>query len=185
MKRSILAAFALVAVAACSSTPTVHTDSDPQASFGSYRTYTWLAKPEGVSPLVAQRIVDGVDARLRAQGWTQAADADVAVAAHVTTQQKQTLDTLYSGPMYGGWGWARPGLYGGMGVGMGSATTTVHNYTVGTLIVDLFDAKTKQAIWRGTASDTASSSPDKVNAAVDAGIAKMFEGFPPGRAPAN
>jgi hypothetical protein len=182
MKRPLLAAFALVSLAACSSTPTVHTDADPKAGFSSYRTYTWLSKPEGISPLTTQRIVDGIDAQLRAKGWTQAADGQVAVAAHVATQQKQTLDTMYAGPMYGGWGWA-PGWYGGMG--MGTATTTVRTYTVGTLIVDLFDTQTKQAIWRGTASDTVPNSPEKINAGVDAAIAKMFAGFPPGSAPAN
>lgn len=183
MRPSIPTVFALVLLAGCASTPTVHVDHDPQANFASYRTYSWLGKPEGVSPLVSQRIVEGIDARLAAQGWTQAADGDIAVVAHVATEQKQTLDTMYSGPTYGGWGWGRAGWYGGMG--MGSSTTTVRNYTVGTLIVDLFDAKTKQAVWRGTARDTAPSSPEKVNAAVDAGLTEMFEGFPPASARAN
>jgi uncharacterized protein YceK len=182
MKRLVLVAAAILMLAGCASTPTVHTDADPQASFASYRTYTWLGKPDqqGVPPLASQRIVDSIDAQLRAKGWTEAPDGEVALVAHVATQQKQTLDTMYAGPAFGGWGW-RGGWYGGMG--MGSATTTVSNYTVGTLIVDMFDTKTKQAIWRGTASDTVPSSPEKVNAAIQAGVAKMFEGFPPGSAP--
>ena len=112
--------------------------------------------------------------------WREAPDGDVAVVAHVATQQQQSLDTMYSGPRYGGWGWG-PGWYGGMG--MGSATTRVRTYTVGTLVVDLFDTRTKQAIWRGTASDTVPDDPQKVDALVRAGIAEMFAGFPPGSAP--
>lgn len=67
---------------------------------------------------------------------------------------------------------------------MGSATTRVRTYTVGTLVVDLFDTRTKQAIWRGTASDTVPDDPAKGDALLRAGIAEMFEGFPPGSAPA-
>ncbi|AKC86679.1 DUF4136 domain-containing protein [Pseudoxanthomonas suwonensis] len=173
---ALTAAFALL-LAGCASTPTVHTDADPQANLAGYRTYTWLSKPDqqGVPPLVAQRIVDSVNAQLRAKGWTESASGDVALVAHVATQQKQTLDTMYAAPAFGGWGWG-PHWYGG--VGMGATTTQVRTYTVGTLIVDMFDTKTKQAVWRGTASDTVSSDPKKQHAAIEAGVAKMFADFP-------
>ncbi|MCL1633961.1 DUF4136 domain-containing protein [Luteimonas sp. SX5] len=175
MKALATAVLAMV-LSACASTPTVHTDADPSANFSSYRTYSWAAKPTGGSPLVQQRIVDGIDARLRAKGWTLSpSGGDVAVAAHVATSQKQTLDTFYNGTAMGGWGWR-----GGMA--MGSSTTTVHTYDVGTLIVDMFDAKTQQAVWRGTASSTVPDSPEKVNAAVEAGLDKLFAAFPPGTA---
>jgi len=182
MKRLLLGAVLLVALAGCASTPTVHTDYDPGAQFTNYRTYTWLKKPEGRSPLVEQRVVAAIDAKLAAQGWrlTTGTDADVGIVANVATQQQQTLDTFYSGPAWGGYGWGRWG--GGYG-GMGSATTTVRNYEVGTLVVDMFDMKTKQAIWRGTASGTVPDSPEDVNAKAQAGVDKMFAAFPPGSAP--
>ncbi|MBU8977911.1 MULTISPECIES: DUF4136 domain-containing protein [unclassified Lysobacter] len=183
MKHLVSSAVLLVALAGCASTPTVHTDYDPGTPFSSYRTYTWLKKPEGRSPLVEQRVVAAIDAKLAAHGWQQTSgtDADVGIAAHVATQQQQTLDTFYSGPAWGGYGWGR---WGG-GVGMGSATTTVRNYEVGTLVVDMFDMKTKQAIWRGTASGTVPDSPEQVNAKAQAGVDKMFADFPPGSAPAK
>ncbi len=173
-------AFAIAAIGlfltACASGPTVKTDSDPAANFSSYRTYSWAAKPQGGAPLVMQRIVDGIDARLRAKGWSMVPEGgDVAVAAHVATSQKQTLDTFYNGTAMGGWGWR-----GGMA--MGSSTTTVRTYEVGTLVVDMFDAKTKQAVWRGSATDTVPDSPEKVNAVVEAALDKMFASFPPGTA---
>jgi len=65
---------------------------------------------------------------------------------------------------------------------MASSTTTVHTYDVGTLIVDMFDARTKQAVWRGSASGTVPSSTAQVNAAVEAGLDKLFADFPPGSA---
>ena len=173
--KAVAMAVVLASLIGCASTPTVTTDHDPSAQFASYKTYYWAMKPEGASPLVQQRIVDGIDARLRAKGLTMAENGDLAVAANVSTSQKQSIDTFYSGTGMGGWGWR-----GGMA--MGTASTTVRNYTVGTLVVDMFDSRTKQAVWRGTASDTVSSSPEKVNAAVEAGLDKMFARFPPGSA---
>jgi len=175
-------AFAALLVAACASSPTVKTDHDPAVNFAQYHTYTWGMKPQAGSPLVSQRIVDGIDARLQAIGWRQAPDAQVTLAAHVITSQRQTLDTFYTGTGMGGWGW-RGGWGGGMA--MGSAQTTVRTYNVGTLVVDMFDTKTQQAIWRGTASATVPSTTERVNSTVDAGLTKMFAGFPPGTAPAK
>lgn len=178
MKTLLLAALASTMLAACASTPTVNTDYDSGTQFGSYKTYSWAMKPEASSPLTQQRIVEGVDSQLRAKGLSQVdSGGDLAVAANVTTSQKTTLDTMYTGTGLGGWGW-RGGWRGGMG--MGTATTEVRNYDVGTLIVDLFDARTRQAVWRGTASGTVSNSPDKNAAGIDAGLSKMFASYPPG-----
>ena len=44
----------------------------------------------------------------------------------------------------------------------------------------MFDTRTKQAVWRGSASGTVPNSPEKVDAAVTAGLDKMFANFPPG-----
>ena len=43
----------------------------------------------------------------------------------------------------------------------GTATTTVNEYNVGTLVVDIFDAKTKQLVFRGTAPDELSDKAEK------------------------
>ncbi|HYG07829.1 MAG TPA: DUF4136 domain-containing protein [Stenotrophomonas sp.] len=180
--RFLPAAFAALLLAACASSPTVKTDHDPAVDFSQYRTYTWGMKPQAGSPLVQQRIVDGIDARLQARGWRQAPDGQVTLAAHIITSQRQTLDTFYTGTGMGGWGW-RGGWGGGMG--MGTAQTTVRTYDVGTLVVDMFDTRTQQAIWRGTASGTVPSTPERVNAAVEAGLDKMFTGFPPGSSAAK
>ena len=69
------------------------------------------------------------------------------------THNQQTLNTFYDG-FGGGWRWR------GFG-GLGEATTTTETYKVGTLVVDLFDAKTKQLIWRGDSSDTLSNNSSK------------------------
>jgi Domain of unknown function (DUF4136) len=77
----------------------------------------------------------------------------------------------------GGWGWRRFG-----GGGFGDSTTTEQDYEVGTLVVDLYDTKTKQLIWRGSAEDTLSDKATKNEKNLDKGVAKMFKAFPPGSA---
>ena len=97
---------------------------------------------------------------------------DVAIVAIETTQNQQSLNTFYNG-FGGGWRWR------GFG-GFGDATTTTQNYKVGTLVVDLFDTRTKTLIWRGSASDTLSDKSDKNIKNLDKGVQKMFDHFPPG-----
>ena len=49
----------------------------------------------------------------------------------------------------------------------------------------MFDANTKQAIWRGTAEGTVPKDPRKLTEKMQAGVAKMFADFPPGSVPAR
>ena len=74
------------------------------------------------------------------------------------------------------WRWG----YRGWGMGMGSATTTVNEYRVGTLVVDIFDAKTKQLMFRGTAQDELSDKAEKNIKKMEKVSEKMFKKFPPG-----
>jgi hypothetical protein len=66
-----------------------------------------------------------------------------------------------------------------LGRGLDSATTYVQDYKVGTVVVDIFDAQSKQAIWRGSATDALSGNPDTNAKATEAAITKMFNKFPP------
>lgn len=177
--KHLLIVISTLVLSACASSPKVSIDSDPNAKFSQYRTYTWLAQPKAGSPLLQQRLVDGVNQRLQAKGLRQVpSGGDITVAAHVATQQQQSLTTFYDTPAYGGWGWR------GMGGGMGTATTTVDTYEVGTLVVDLFDTASKRAVWRGVATATVPDSQDKVNTLLEQSLDKMFEGYPPGSKPA-
>ena len=66
---------------------------------------------------------------------------------------------------------------------MGSSTTTVREYAVGTLVVDIFDAKSKSLLFRGTASDELSDKPEKNQKKLAKASDKMFKNFPPGSEP--
>jgi hypothetical protein len=93
--------------------------------------------------------------------------ADATVLIHGASQVKRDLNTFDSG--YGGY------RYGGMG----TSTTTVSEYAVGTMVVDIFDTKSKQLIWRGIGSDEASDKADKNQKKIAKATEKMFKKFPP------
>jgi hypothetical protein len=175
VQRSIFASVGIALLFATASfAEQVKTDYDRSADFSQYKTYSWQ-KVQTQDPLWAGRIKDAVNAALAAKGWTQVASGgQVAIVAMETTQNQQTLNTLYDG-FGGGWGWRRFG-----GGGFGDATTTTENYKVGTLVVDLFDANSKNLIWRGSASDTLSDKSEKNIKNLDKGVQKMFDHFPPG-----
>ena len=149
----------------------VTTDHAKDADFGRYKTFMWIKQPATTDPLMRQRIIDDINSALAAKGLTLVtADADLAIAAHAATKTERSLDTFYDG-FGGGWRWR--------GGGFGSATTRVNTYEVGTLVVDFFDAKTKEAIWRGTATKTISDNPQKNADHLDEAVEKMFRNFPP------
>ena len=157
-----------------SSAQQVKTDYDRNANFGQYKTYSW-EQVKTQDPLFVDRIKSSVNAALAAKGWTQVnSGGDVSIVAIQTTQNQQTLNTFYDG-FGGGWGWRRFG-----GGGFGEATTTTETYKVGTLVVDLFDTKTKTLLWRGASSDTLSNNSDKNIKNLNKGVEKMFKKFPPG-----
>jgi hypothetical protein len=156
---------------ACLAAAKVFSDFDPKANFSQYKTFMWIKKPHMEDPLMADRIVNAIDAELTAKGWTLVEEGgDVSVAAHVATRKAHNLETFYNG--FGGWGWHH---WGG---GMGIATTRVQAYTVGTLVVDLFDSRTKQLIFRGWATDALPENPKKETKKLDKDIKKDIQRFP-------
>jgi Domain of unknown function (DUF4136) len=175
LQRAVFALMGMVLLfAGALSAQQVKTDYDRSANFGQYKTYSW-EQVKTKDTLDVDRIKNAVNTALTAKGWTMVqSGGDVSIVAMEMTQNQQTLNTFYDG-FGGGWGWRRFG-----GGGFGQATTTTETYKVGTVVVDLFDTKTKQLIWRGAASDTLSNNSDKNIKNLDKGVEKMFKNFPPG-----
>jgi len=174
MQKVVFVLIGMVLFAGKASAQQVKTDYDRAANFAQYKTYSW-EHVKTQDPLNVDRIKNSVSAALAAKGWSQVdSGGDVSIVAMEITRSQQTLNTFYDG-FGGGWGWRRFG-----GGGFGEATTTTDTYKVGTVVVDLFDRKTKQLIWRGASSDTLSNNSDKNIKNLDKGVDKMFKHFPPG-----
>ena len=152
----------------------VKTDFDKAYDFSKLRTFSVRMGTSWGNQLSENRVITDIAEALTERGFRRAPDgtaADATVVIHGATETKKNLNTFYDG--WGGYG------YYGMGGGMGSSTTTVSEYTVGTLVVDIFDAGTKKLIFRGTASDELSKDPKKNEKKSDKAAQKMFKEFPP------
>jgi hypothetical protein len=164
MKRQMITALALaVLMVGVVYAQHVTTDSDSAAPFATYKTYAWTPGTASAISLSEQRIHDGVNAQLQGKGMTQVnSNPDVFVATHVTTHTVPQVIADGFGP----WGF-------------GAGMATVQTYTEGSLIVDLYDATTKKMVWRGVATATVSSKPEKNAAKIDKSLMKMFARYPP------
>jgi hypothetical protein len=177
MRLSTLAgAAALCATAVAVSAQDVKVDFDKDANFGAIKTFAVKIGTSWNNPISEKRVVDEIEQSLVEKGWTkaEAGSADATVVLHGATEKQKSLNTFYSGG-YGGYGWRGWG-----GAGMGSATTTTSEYLVGTLVVDIFDSKSKQLMFRGQAQDEISDKPEKNAKKLAKASDKMFKDFPPG-----
>jgi len=155
----------------------VKVDFDKAADFTALKTFSVKLGTSWNNPLSEQRVMTEFETALTEKGWKKVdANPDALVVVHGATQTKRSLNTFYSGGGYGGYGYR--GWGGGMG--MGTATTTESEYLVGTLVVDIFNAKTKALVFRGTASDELSDKVEKNQKKLGKASDKMFKDFPPG-----
>ena len=167
-----MALLALAAVPLMARAQDVTVDYDKTYDFSKVKTFAVELKATPKNPLQAQRIVGEVEEALTAKGWKKAdaGAADAVVMLNGATETQRTLSTMYTGG--GGWRWG----------GMGTSQTTVQEYTVGTLIVDIFDAKSKSLLFRGIAKDELSDKAEKNTKKIEKATSKMFKDFPPGSA---
>jgi Domain of unknown function (DUF4136) len=179
--RHLAAAGALALLStACGYSIKASTDYDHNVKFSNYHSFFMMKGNSSGNALLDQRAADDVKSALTNKGWMEVPEGEgqTAVVVHAATKTKHTYETLYDG--WGGWGWR-----GGWGRGFGGSTTFVNDYKIGTLVVDIFDAKTKQAIWHGNASDALSNNATKNARATEEAVDKMFQAFPPAPAVAN
>jgi len=175
IRQQLWFSIALAIISATATLAEVKTDFDRTTDFSRYKTYSW-GKVHSENPLWNDRIKAAVSSALAAKGFTEVeSGGDISIMAMEMTKDHQTLNTYYDN-FGGGWGW-RWG--GGLGDSFGTSTTTESTYTVGTLVVDLFDTNAKKLIWRGSASDTLSDKSDRNIKKLNMEMRKLFDHFPP------
>ena len=159
----------------------VHVDYDRSVDFDAYETFLWKAPKEASladqSPLMDSRIKNAIEYQLTTAGLREDNQSpDLYVTYHTDSKQEVRFNTTHMGYGYGGgWGWDP--YWGHGGRGMGSSTTTAHTYERGTLIVDIWDAKTNNAVFRGTAEAVAKGNPEKAAKQIDRAIQKIAKRF--------
>jgi hypothetical protein len=168
---AVVALSALLALPAYAAKPQIQWDE--AYDFTTVKTFQWQANPDSSlekrNPFMHSRVVTAIEYELTATGLTEVqSNPDVYVTYHTSTENKVRLESDSYGYGFGGYGTVGWGHYGyGMAYGGPVSTTTrVVEYDEGTLVVDIWDAKTKQLVWRGTATRVFSEDVDKAESQV-------------------
>ena len=186
MKKLFIALLAGALLSACSSL-TVVSDLDTSVDFTQYKTFEYYGWTDNSDQILnrfdKERIEDsfGNEFFSRNLEIVEKGEGELIVSLYIVTQEKTqtTAHTSGMGGGYGGYG----GYYGygpGYGWGGGHSTTTYsdYDYTEGTLIVSVFDAKKEQLIWESVGKKTISENPKKREANIPKAIAHMMKEYP-------
>ena len=161
----------IACLAACSSPMQVSSDYDKTAEFSQYKTYSFTDRSMQlpINQLNLNRLVQAVESNLAAKGLSSATDPDLLVDLVLTTEERRSATTYNTGP----YAWR----YGG-----GMSTINVEEYTEGTLIISLVDAKQERLLWQGVGTKTidpdlpAEKREERIKEAVD----QVMASYPPG-----
>jgi hypothetical protein len=153
-------------------------DYDKTANFTAFKTYALKDGTKVGQPLIDNRIVAAIETQLAARGLTRnESSPDLFVVYHVAFDKEKDIYTYSSGAGgYGAYGWGWGGGWAG-----GTATTQVRDIVIGTLVVDMADAKKGQVAWRGMGVkeiDT-QAKPEKRDKSINNAVKKIFKNFPP------
>lgn len=178
-KRLLAATIALVVAPALLLAQKVSYDYNKSANFATYKTYQQKDGTKVGQQLIDDRIVAAIDTELAAKGFTKAtANPDVFVIYHVAFDKQQDISTYSSG--YGG-GYGPYGYGWGGGWAGGTSTTSVREILIGTLVIDMADAKKNELAWRGMGVKEVNTQakPEKRDKSISEAVKKIFKNYPP------
>lgn len=169
----LISAALLLVVASVANAQKVAVGYNKIADFSKYRTYSWTTGVPAKNPEIDRVVVDAIDRQLQAKGLQRVTEAgDMLVSYHAAVATTFDQATV-----------ARPGTWGPRAGSMDQVWQVVR----GSLIVAMQDGKSKEELWRATATDTLSNEPNvdftkdmnqttkKINKVVD----KIFSYYPP------
>ena len=177
LHRTLALALAVTLIPAIAAAQKTTYDFDKTANFASFRTYAMKEGTLTKNELIDKRLITAIEEQLAAKGFTRnESSPDVIVVAHIAFDEQKDISSFSSGPMYGGYGY-------GWGGGWGSTTTDVRvrEILIGTLAVDMIDAKKKEVAWRGlgTKEINTNAKPDKRDKNITKAVEKIFKNYPP------
>jgi len=179
MTKRLAIAIALVLAPALAFAQKVTYDYEKSANFAGFKTYALKDGTKVGQPLIDDRIVNAINTELAAKGLTKTdSNPDVYVVYHVAFDKQKDISTYSSGygGGYGAYGWGWGGGWGG-----GTTTTQVRDILVGTLVIDLADAKKNQLAWRGMGVKEVNTQakPEKRDKSINEAVKKIFKNYPP------
>ena len=172
MKRSIALA-GLCLLVACSSLQ-VTTDYSEEVDFSTFETFKYRDSDENAADsnqLVHRRIVESIISGMADSGFIEVESGADLFATYYSTEEESVRFTT----SYLGYGWPGGQWHGGLG--MASTGATIQ--TVGTIVIDVWDASENELVWRSVVRDLFNEDPQRTENRIRQGIDKAFSKFPP------
>lgn len=170
--RSLIIAASMAMVATTLLAQNVTYDYDKTADFKSFKTYAWVKGTVLTDPINHNRVVGAVNTQLVSRGLRELAplaNPDVLVAYHASFDRDLQVTGFSSG-----WG---PYRFGAGATGV----ARTEQILVGTLAVDIVDARTRTIVWRGVAVKdvNVNAKPEEREKNIARATAKLFKNYPP------
>ncbi len=189
--KSLLIVLSLLAVFTLSSCSSLKftVDKDDGIDFTKYKSYQFYGWAEEsnkiLSPFDQERIEQAFGAELDKRGLSfEKETGDLIVTLYIVTEQKTKTTATTTGMGMGMGGYGYGGYYGygpsyGWG-GMSTAHTTYneYDYVVGTLIIDIYDAKEKKLVWESVAKGTINEKTKGRERRIQSTAGKMMIKYP-------
>jgi len=172
----------------CSSMKVV-SDYDKSVDFTQFKTFEYYGWADNSDKILnrfdKERIEQafGDEFRKRDMNYVESG-GDLVVVLYIVTEQKTETTANTTSMGYGGYGgyygygpgWGWGGGYGGMG----NSTTTYssYDYTVGTLVIDVYDKANEKLIWESIGTKTVDEDPQTRDDSVPKTIAKIMAPYP-------
>ena len=142
----------------CQTAPKYHSEFDPEVDFAAYKTFAMMPLPSqipGAEPdlilHVGHTVKSTLEDALKDKGYTQVDIDSADFTVNVTGKVVPKVNVRnfgyrpYTYPTVTGWGYRHPYT-------TGYGDVYVDEYEEGTLIVEIYDANTKELVWVGWTS---------------------------------
>jgi hypothetical protein len=172
----IIASLALLAVAACTTFPAVRAEADPQVDFRSYRTFGFAkvlgTDRDGYETLVTQALKSATRRQMEARGY-RFEPVQPELLVNFNAHLKERVDVVRM-PV------APSDYYGYRSyVAWRAYDVEMHQYTEGTLNIDVVDAARAQLVWEGIATGTVTAKVYRDRkAAIEQAVERIFAKYP-------
>lgn len=172
----------LLTLAACTTGPDVHVESDRTADFSQYKTFAFVSPlgtdRDGYQTIVSQHLKTATQRELEARGMRLDTNApQLLINFNASLDDKLRVTSVPMGYGMGGYYGYRYGFYSPWP--MYNDATIVQQYQQGTLNIDVVDAARKQMIWEGVVTNSVTRKDlDNVQAAIDRAVAAAFARYP-------
>lgn len=168
--------FALI-LTSCS-TVKFYADYNEETDFTNYNSYSkiiWNIDNDSiVNSITKEKVINAIRQELDTRAIKEnKLNSDISISINFIRKDKIGTSSYTNYGGYYGYGYYRP---------MGYTTTNYYNYTYteGSIVIDIFDEKTKKLIWQGTAKQDFNSNvnPNLTTEKINYIIQKIFAKYP-------